>query len=72
MTVEPNNILPTTSRSGDEKPRQLHDVYTPKSADEAAKIYDGWAAKYEAHMAGAGYSNAAMVASMLSSPRNPD
>ncbi len=60
-----------TKRSGDEKTRQLHNVYASKSAAETAAIYDGWADDYEAHMAGVGYSHPAMVAAMLCRHQTP-
>ncbi|MCP5037123.1 MAG: class I SAM-dependent methyltransferase [Rhodobacteraceae bacterium] len=60
-----------TSRPGDEKTRQLHNVYASKSANETAGIYDGWAVDYEAHMAGVGYSHPAMVAAMLCRHQKP-
>ncbi|MCP4072531.1 MAG: class I SAM-dependent methyltransferase [Hyphomicrobiales bacterium] len=54
-----------TERTSDEKTRKLHNVYASQSANETAEIYDGWADKYEEHMAGVGYSHPAMVAAML-------
>ncbi len=60
-----------TPPSGDEETRQLHNVYASKSADETAKIYDGWAEDYETHMAGVGYAHPAMVASMLCRHQEP-
>ncbi len=60
-----------TQKSGDDKTRALHNVYASENADETAEIYDGWAADYEEHMAGVGYSHPAMVAAMLCRHQRP-
>ena len=54
-----------TKQEPDAKTRELHKVYASDSPEQSAAIYDGWAAEYEAHMAGAGYAHPAMVAAML-------
>lgn len=55
----------------DEKTRELHKVYASGGGDRASEIYDGWAAEYEDHMRGAGYSHPAMVAAMLTRHQPP-
>lgn len=57
--------------NSDEKTRKLHDVYASESPEQSAAIYDGWAAEYEEHMRGSGYSHPAMVAAMLARHQPP-
>lgn len=60
-----------TNSNTDEKTRELHKVYASDSPEQSAAIYDGWAAEYEEHMKGSGYSHPAMVAAMLARHQPP-
>lgn len=44
----------------------LDAVYAAKAPDEIARIYDGWAATYEADMARAGYRHPSIAVALLS------
>lgn len=43
----------------------LDAVYAARGADEIARLYDGWAASYEADMARAGYRHPAIATALL-------
>ena len=60
-----------TGTGRDEKTRELHKVYASDSRERTSEIYDGWSGDYERHMAAAGYTHPAMVASMLARHRPP-
>jgi len=44
---------------------KLHRAYHAKDSQEAAEVYDDWAAEYEQHMKNVGYTHPAVVASMV-------
>ena len=53
-----------TNSDQDEKVQSLHDAYAGGDPNITAGVYDNWAAEYEAHMKGVGYTHPAMTAAM--------
>jgi predicted TPR repeat methyltransferase len=65
----PSTPSPLTMTDADKKAPastdKLHRAYHAKNSQEAAEVYDDWAAEYEQHMKNVGYTHPAVVASMV-------